>query len=230
MFNSKKKPDNKKPALKPTQSFLKILEIKDDVMVMESGTLRAVIAVASTNFDLMNPEEQNAFIFNYQRFLNSLEFPVQILIQSRKVDISQYIEKLTRITEKQSNELLRLQSTEYIEFIKRLIETVNIMNKGFYCIVPLEQSVLPKAPGFFAKLFTNTKTKQVTERITNFVKYKRTLDERVNSIHSSLGSMGLKVLRLNSQEIIELLYNSYNFESGPRLDASSLKDVTMVEQ
>src|SRR6185369_17923536 len=92
---------------KTTQSFLRISEIKSDTVVLDDGTMRAILAVSSTNFDLKSQDEQNSIIFNFQRFLNSLDFPVQILMQSRKMEISGYIEKLKRLTEKQTNELLR---------------------------------------------------------------------------------------------------------------------------
>ena len=132
MFETKTKPQSHKPNAKPTQAFLRMAEIKNDTLIMEDGTLRAILAVSSTNFDLKSQDEQNALIYNYQRFLNSLEFPIQILMQSRKMEISGYIEKLKRLTEKQTNELLRVQTAEYTEFISRLIENASIMNKNFY--------------------------------------------------------------------------------------------------
>ena len=152
---------------KSTQSFLRIAEIKNDTVVLEDGTLRAVLSVASTNFDLKSQEEQDAIIYNYQRFLNSLDFSVQILMQSRKMEISAYIEKLKKIAEKQTNELLRVQTVEYGEFISRLIENASIMNKNFYLIVPLGKNVNPSPVGFFSRLFGGGKAKEAAERITN---------------------------------------------------------------
>src|SRR3989338_8130642 len=143
---------NKAP-VKSTQSFLMLSEIKNDTVILEDGTLRAIIGVSSTNFDLKSQDEQNAIIYNFQRFLNSLEFPVQILMQSRKMEIGSYIEKLKRLAEKQTNELLRVQTVEYTEFISRLIENASIMNKNFYVIVPLGETILPQASGFFARMF-----------------------------------------------------------------------------
>src|SRR4051812_34953643 len=121
---------NKATTGKTTQSFLKISEIKNDTVVLYDGTLRAILSVSSTNFDLKSQDEQNGIIFNFQRFLNSLEFSVQILMQSRKMEIGSYIEKLKRLSEKQTNELLRVQTVEYIEFISRLIDNASIMNKN----------------------------------------------------------------------------------------------------
>ena len=133
----------KKSLGSPTQQFLKLAEIRDDLIVMNDGTLRAVLAVSSTNFDLKSEEEQNALIYSYQRFVNSLEFHIQILVQSRKMDIAEYMSKLKVMAEKQTNELLRMQTQEYIEFIDRLVESANVMNKNFYVIVPYDSSIIP---------------------------------------------------------------------------------------
>ncbi len=205
-------------AAKTTQSFLRINEIKNDTVVMDDGTLRAILAVSSTNFDLKSEDEQNSIIFNYQRFINSLEFPVQILMQSRKMEISNYLEKLKGIAEKQTNELLRVQTTEYREFISRLIENASIMNKNFYIIVPMSQSISPQTAGFFARIFGNGKTKEAQERMENFEKAKLKLDQRVGSVLGNLSGIGIRGVRLKTEEIIQMYYNSYNFEAGPIID------------
>lgn len=224
-----KKPSSHKPAGKPTQSFLRVAEIKHDTMVLEDGTLRAVLAVSSTNFDLKSEDEQNALIYNYQRFINSLEHSIQILMQSRKMDIADYTENLKHIMEKQTNELLRVQTSEYIDFINRLVESANVMNKNFYCIVPYHESVAPSAGGLFGRLFKGGKVGAISERETNFEKYKVLLDDRATSVSSNLSSIGLRVVRLGTDQIIELLYDSYNFSSGPGIDASQLQNITITE-
>ncbi|QQS22673.1 hypothetical protein IPM19_03515 [bacterium] len=206
----------------PTQQFLRLAEIRDDLIVMDNGTLRTVLAVSSTNFDLKSEEEQNALIYSYQRFLNSLEFHVQILIQSRKMDIAEYTEKLRVMMEKQNNELLRMQTQEYIEFIDRLVETANVMSKNFYVIVPYDTSINPTNISIFSKIFGTGKTKAITDRESNLKTYKKQLDERTNTVAAALGSSGLRVVKLTTDQLIELVYNSYNFASGPSIDASQL--------
>lgn len=215
-----------------TQNFLKFSEIRDDTIIMQDGTLRAILAVSSTNFDLKSEEEQNALIYSYQRFLNSLEFHVQIILQSRKMDIGEYIEKLKIIMERQTNELLRMQTSEYIDFIARLVESANVMNKNFYVVVPLEMSVTASSNsgGLFSKLFGTGKTAQITAKQQAFIDYRKQLDERVGSVSSNLGSAGLRVVRLNTDQLIELVYNSYNFGAGPAIDASQLPNITLTEQ
>jgi len=218
-----------KKNLKNTQSFLRISEIKSDTVVLDDGSLRAILAVSSTNFDLKSQDEQNSIIFNFQRFLNSLDFSVQILIQSRKMEIGSYIEKLKKIAQRQTNELLRVQTTEYTEFISRLIENASIMNKSFYIIVPLGESVLPNAKGFFSRFFGGGKAKETAERIENFEKAKEKLDARALAITSNLSGIGVRGIKLTTEEIIQLYYNSYNFQAGPVIDPKSLSEIKIAE-
>jgi len=217
-----------KSAISTTQGFLRIAEIKNDTVVMDDGTLRAVLAVSSTNFDLKSQEEQNGIIFGFQRFLNSLEFPIQILMQSRKMEVGNYIEKLKHIAEKQTNELLRVQTTEYIDFINRLVENASIMNKNFYMVVPLGVSILPPAGGFFSNLFGG-KTKQAVQRVENFEKEKEDLDNRVSAVMGNVAGLGVRAARLKTEELIQLYYNSYNFESGPVIDPAQLGDIKVAQ-
>lgn len=215
----------------PTQSFLKLSEIRDECIIMQDGTLRAVLAVSSTNFDLKSEEEQNALIYSYQRFLNSLDFHIQILLQSRKMDIGEYTEKLKGVMERQTNELLRMQTGEYIEFINRLVESANVMNKNFYVVVPYEMSVTPVGGGgFFSKIFGTGTAKQISAKQQAFIDYKKQLDERASTVAANLGSAGLRVVRLNTDQLIELVYNSYNFGAGPAIDASQLPNISLTEQ
>ncbi|MDE2311532.1 MAG: hypothetical protein KGJ93_00375 [Patescibacteria group bacterium] len=215
---------------KSTQSFLRLSEIKNDTVVLDNGCLRAVLAVSSTNFDLKSQDEQNAIIFNFQRFLNSLEFPVQVLMQSRKMEISGYVEKLKNLAEKQTNELLRVQTLEYIEFINRLIENASIMNKNFYVVVPLDESIFPQAAGFVSRVFGGGKAKEVKQRIENFEKYKEKLDNRVASVAANLSSIGLRGERLKTEAVIQLFYNSYNFDAAPALNVDKLKDMDIAKE
>jgi hypothetical protein len=225
LFTNKK---SNKPILKPTQSFLRFYEIRNDCVVMEDGTLRAVVAVSSTNFDLKSQDEQDALIVAYQRFINSLDFPIQVLMQSRRMDIGDYTESLKHLMEKQPNELLRIQTGEYIEFISHLVESANIMNKNFYIIISLPQNIFPPKAGFFARLFKSTKTREIAQRLENFEKVRTLLDERAGSVSNNLGGMSLRAVRLNTEQLIELFYNSYNFESGPLIDAGKLGEIAIV--
>lgn len=220
--------NKKKAAVKSTQSFLRLAEIKSDTVVMDDGTLRGIVGVSSTNFDLKSQDEQNSIIYNFQRFLNSLDFSIQILMQSRKMEVGTYLEKLRRMAERQTNELLRVQTSEYVEFIERLIDNASVMNKNFYIVVPLGETVTPSPAGFFSRVLGNGKAKEVTERIAKFEKAKEKLDTRVVSLVANLSGIGIRGQRLKTEEIIQLYYNSYNFESAPTLDASQLGEMKIV--
>lgn len=197
-------------ATSSTQRYVEVDEVRDGVIVLKNGALRSVLLVSSLNFDLKSAEEQDAIILQYQNFLNSLDFPVQIVISSRRFDIRPYIERLKDRENHQKNELLRLQISEYQNFIKSLAEVSNIMSKLFYVVVPFSP-VEDKEKGLFHSLTTLfNPAGAIVERREFFETYKNQLWQRVDHVSFSLSQTGLKVAPLNTEEIIELLYNSYN--------------------
>lgn len=206
--------------------------MKNNTLVMKDGSLRAVLAVSSTNFALKSEEEQNAIIAGYQNFLNSLEFPLQILMHSRILDIEAYLTKLKGLASAQTNELLRIQMTEYIEYVAKLVEFANIMSKTFYVVVPYstkpekQQTFFNKVGNFFSP------AGQIALHEEGFERAKIRLDERVSHVASGLGSVGLRSLVLQTRELIELLYESYNFDTASPLHAESLEeiDITSMEK
>jgi len=134
-----------------TQKYLDISEIRDNVLLMKDGTLRSVILVSSLNFALKSEDEQNAIVSSYVSFLNNLEYPLQIIIQSREFKIDSYLETLEQKRKEQTNELLRVQTAEYLSYIRELISLGKIMNKRFYVVVtynPLSN----KQKSFFSRL------------------------------------------------------------------------------
>lgn len=202
-----------KKSASSTQGFLLISEVKSDTVVTRDGGLRAIIAVSSTNFVLKSTEEQEAILARYQSFLNALDFPVQILIRSRRLDISAYLRKLREKQMQQANELLRVQTEEYIEYISKLLEFGNIMSKTFYVIVPYAGSLVSKQG--LLKKFANllNPAKEIYSSSEKFLEELRVLNDRVAHIEGGLSSMGLRTMRLNSQELVELLYHSYNLSN-----------------
>lgn len=193
-----------------TQRYVDVNEIRDGVIVLKNGSLRSILLVSSLNFDLKSAEEQDAIIFQYQNFLNSLDFPIQMVISSRRFDIRPYIELLKDKENQQRNDLLRMQISEYQTFIKSLSEVSNIMSKLFYVVVPFSP-VEDKEKGLFRGLTTLfNPAGAVSERREFFETYKNQLWQRVDHVSFGLSQTGLKVAPLNTEEIIELLYNSYN--------------------
>ncbi len=200
----------KKKRFIPTQQHLLVSEIKNDTIVMRDGTLRAVLMVSSINFALKNEEEQNALVSAYVSFLNGLDHPLQVLIQSRRLHIKPYLEKLVQQERQQTNELLRTQIADYRSFVNELIELGEIMSKQFYVVVPYDplsnthKSFWSRASEVF------NPAGSVKLKGERFMKRKYDLDQRVRQIESGLSSMGLTVVRLDTQSLIELLYSTYN--------------------
>ncbi|MDO8566411.1 MAG: hypothetical protein Q7S04_04515 [Candidatus Moranbacteria bacterium] len=220
------KPKNKGGSTSGTQKYVEVDEIRDGVIVLKSGALRAVVLVSSLNFDLKSTEEQDAIINQYQQFLNSLDFPVQIVISSRRFNIEPYLDLLEKEVKQQENELLRFQISEYKSFIKNLTEVSNIMSKYFYVVVPFSSSE-DEQGGFIDKILGTFRSKQsVGAHGVLFETYKAQLFQRVNHIATALGAAGVNAVPLGTEEIIELLYNSYN----PSLyTAAVIKNVEDIE-
>lgn len=201
---------NKQPTLPSTQRYLDIASIRDGVVVMKDGTLRAVLMVSSVNFALKSEDEQAALVGGYVSFLNTLEYPLQIVVQSRKMNIDAYLKQLNEQEAQQKNELLRAQIQDYRAFVTDLVELGEIMQKRFYTVIPYDP-IANKKKGFFTRfkeIFSTANVVQLKEK--QFNERRQDLEMRVNSVSGSLQGMSLKVIRLDTQGLIELFYNTYN--------------------
>lgn len=219
---SKEKKTNSKIS-RSTQEFLDIAEIKDDTVIMKDGTLRAVILVSSINFSLKSEDEQNAIISSYVRFLNNLDFIFQIVIQSRELNIGAYIEYLEKKEKEQTNKLLKMQTGEYIEYIKELTSIGKIMNKRFYVVVPYNP-LSDKRKSFFSSLqeaLSPVKSLKLQEK--KFQKFKTMLERRLSSVITGLESMGVSTVRLDTQSLIELYYKTYNPDTAKNQELADVR-------
>jgi hypothetical protein len=193
-----------------TRQHLDIAEIKEDVVIMKDGTVRAVLLASSINFALKSEEEQNAIISGYVQFLNGLDFPLQIVIQSRRLNIERYLDKLKEQEKNQVNELLKIQIADYRQFVGELIQMGDIMSKKFYVVVPFSP-FSDKQKGFFSRFKEIlTPASALKLRGEKFLKRKRDLMLRVESVATGLQSMGIQTAALDTQGLIELFYNAYN--------------------
>lgn len=193
-----------------TQRYLDIAAIRDDVVIMKDGTLRAALLVSSINFALKSEEEQEALVSAYVGFLNTLEFPLQIVIKSRRLNIDNYLSRLQQSEKEQTNELLKMQIADYRTFVSELVEMGQIMSKRFYVVVPYNP-LSNKRKGFFSRLqeiFTPALTVRLKQE--KFLARKKDLMMRVDQIIGQLQSMGLASVMLDTQSLIELYYNCYN--------------------
>jgi hypothetical protein len=204
---NKKNAKAKKPS---TQAHLPISEIKDGVVVLRDGTLRKILLTSSINFALKSEDEQNALISSYVGFLNSLDFPLQIVVQSRRLQIKPYLQKLIDAEKTQPNELLRVQIADYRAFVEELVEIGQIMTKRFYVVVPFDP-LSNKKKGFIAR-FQEVLKPAVTIKLKEerFIQRKQDLEMRVRQVSGGLQSMGLQVVELDTQALIELFYSTYN--------------------
>lgn len=216
------------PAAKPTvknpnstQNTLQLSEVRDNMVVMIDGSFRAVIACQSINFDLMSDREREGVEFSYQNFLNSLNFPIQILIRSQRVDIGPYIERLIDVRRSQDNMLLGVLMDDYINFIDALSQEANIMEKSFYIVVPYfpngdAANLLEQGKGFFGKLFAKPKNTITRIDTATYQKAKDEIKNRVEVVRSGLFQIGVQSVQLDTKALGELYYNFYNPDTAVR--------------
>ncbi|MBU1178534.1 hypothetical protein KJ903_04975 [Patescibacteria group bacterium] len=194
-----------------TQKYLKIKGIRDGIVELEDGGFRSVVMASSVNFSLMSEDEQKSMIFGYQDFLNSLEFTVQIIVQSRVLNIKNYLEKLSDAEKMQENELLRMQISEYKEYIKQLVELANITSNHYYVVVPYmgapkvgSTSIMDRAKEIVSP------AREVKVEIASYDRAIQELSQRVTQVVGGLRGMGIRSAQLNTQEVVELFYANYN--------------------
>lgn len=193
---------------KATQEFVPIKEVRDGVVILKDGSMRAVVLASSLNFSLKSDDERNAIVSQFQDFLNSLDFPVEISIQSRRLDIRPYIALLEEQYKKQLNDLMKIQTREYIEFVKKFTESTNIMTKSFFVVVPYDPAMIStKSGGLFQKQSAEEKTQA---KQASFEENRTQLEQRVSVVEQGLVRSGIRVIRLGTEEVIELFYKVFN--------------------
>lgn len=195
----------------PTQQFVDIKEVRNGVVYLKQGGMRKILIVSGVNFDLKSEAEQTAILNTFQNFINTVDFPVQFFIHSRKVNIETYLDRMRERQEKEENELLKIQITEYIEFIRSFVEQNAIINKTFFVIVPYDASATAVKGGVESILgiFTKPAAADVQKQQSEHAALEQ-LDLRVTEISNGIEQIGLRITPLSDEEIIELFYNLYN--------------------
>lgn len=204
---------NRQAQAKSTQTHLRIAEIRDNIVVLKNGGLRTVLKTNSINFNLKSEEEQNAIISSYQGFLNSLEFPIQIIVRSKKLDIDDYIDEVRKIGNDQKNKLLQEQTYEYADYIQKLVEYADIMAKEFFVVIPYDPGRTQganKFNSFFQRLAPKDTVADIKKRHTEFEELSKKLLQRSGIVQAGLENCGLKVEEANTSDLIEIFYKSYN--------------------
>ncbi len=197
---------------KSTQDFVPIKEIRQGVVILKDGGLRAVIMVSSLNFALKSGDEQTSIIIQFQNFLNSLDFSTQIFIQSRKLDIRPYIALLENRVKEQVGDLMKIQTREYMDFIRNLTETQNIMSKSFFVVVPYSPGALNSKNSISNMLPGQNKTasEKTEAKIEQFEEQRSQLEQRVGVVAQGLARCGLRSVQLGTEEVVELFYKIFN--------------------
>ena len=187
---------------KATQEFVPIKEVRDGVIVLKDGDLRAIVLANSVNLSLKSEDEQKATIIQFQSFLNTLDFSIQISVQSRKLDIRPYLLLLEDRVKVQNEPLLKLQTKEYIEFIRKFTEDVSIMRKNFFVVVPYTHTVLQSdSQSIFSRLFSRKSRDEMnTAKEEDFEEKRSQLEERVSVIQQGLDRCGIKSAQLRTQQ------------------------------
>ncbi len=218
-----------------TQNTLQIAEIRDGIVIMSDGSFRSVLMLKSVNFDLMSPQEREGVEYAYQGFLNSLYYPVQILVRSQKVDMRPYLEKLDKIRSEHDNMLLALLMEDYIDFMSNITQQTNIMDKRFYMVIPFipssldAQKAVEASKNFLGNLagaFQGSKEQHVVINEGELEAAKTELRNRVQAALSGLLQCGVQGLPLDTQELIEMYYDAYNPDTATRQQLKNFGDLT----
>jgi len=206
-----------------TQQHVPIAQIRDSIVILKDGSMRTVVVVSAVNFSLKSSREQDSIVFQFQNFVNSLTSPIQIMVQSRQLDLNRYLNELVEKAKNQTNEALRFQMVDYIDFVSRLITLANIMDKRFFVVIP-HGTILARSSGLLSMLLGGKKTTpHYTER--QFTKFKEELTEQTNVIISGLASIGLRAVQLNTQELVEFYYSIYNPEEAVEEKLTNIDDL-----
>lgn len=197
---------------KATQEFTPIKEVRDGIIVLKNDELRAIVLANSVNLSLKSADEQQATILQFQNFLNTLDFAVQISVQSRRLDIRPYLLLLENRIKVQNEPLLKLQTREYIELIRNFTESVSIMTKSFFVVVPYTHAILQSNSGsILSKLFgRKTREQARAAQRVDFEEKRSQLEERVAIIQQGLSRCGINSARLGTEEVIEVFYKVFN--------------------
>lgn len=193
----------------PAQQFVPVQEVRDGIVVLKDGTLATVVLVSSINLSLKSYDEQRATLMQFQGFLNTLDFPIQIVIQSRRYDVRPYIITLQNRLREQTEPLLQVQTREYIQFIQTFTDQVNIMRKSFFVVIPYVPALITQNKGI-GKVFSFFSKPTIADGVSTFEEERSQIEQRMSVVEQGLTRLGLRIAQLGTQEVIELLYKTFN--------------------
>jgi type IV secretory pathway VirB4 component len=193
-----------------TQEFVPIDDVRDGIVILKDGGMRGILMASSINFSLKSDDERQAILLQFQDFLNSLDFIIQIVVQSRRLDIRPYIALLENRYKEQTNDLMKIQIEQYMAFIKSFTESTNIMTKNFFIVVPYDAAII-KTGGKFSSLGIGGSSKnQSAQKEEDFEEKKNQLEQRMGVVEQGLVRCGVRVAKLGTDEVVELFYKIFN--------------------
>lgn len=197
---------------KATQEFVPIKEIRDGIVILKDGSMRALVMASSLNFALKSSDEQQSIIYQFQNFLNSINFSVELFMQSRRLDIRPYVALLEARYKEQTSDLLKIQTREYIEFVKSFTESTNVMVKTFFVVVPYAPPVLFAKDTTFEGVFKGkgNKEQQAQSEKESFEEARTQLEQRISVVEQGLVRCGIRVAQLGTEELVEVFYKLFN--------------------
>lgn len=197
-----------------TQEFVPIKEVRDGIVVLKDGSMRALLMASSINLALKSQDEQQAIIAQFQNFLNSLEFSVQFFVESRDLDIRPYIALLEERYAKELDDLMKIQIREYISFIKDFTERANIMSKNFFIVVPYDPALIARGTGgvggALSSILPTASGTATALTDQQFEQYRTQIEQRISVVEQGLVRTGVRVIPLGTEEVIELFYKLFN--------------------
>ena len=196
-----------------TQEFIPIQEVRDGVVILKNGGMRSVVLATSLNFALKSGDEQGAILSEFQNFVNSLDFSIQIFVQSKKLDIRPYLALLEDRYKEQTTDLMKIQVREYVEFVRSFVESTNIMTKSFFVVVPYDPPMLTASKNPISKILPGNKETTVAKNASadaSFAEYRTQLEQRVAVVEQGLVRCGIRAAELGTEEVVELFYKIFN--------------------
>jgi len=191
----------------PTQNFVPIRDIKNGVVILKNGQMNTILLASSINFALKSLDEQTAILKQFQSFLNTLDFSLQVYVQSRRLDIEPYLEQLRARETVQDNDMMRIQLREYINFVGTFVKEVDVMTKNFFVVIPYNPISINLKSNFSNLLGGNSTTTHSDEK---FAEYHIQLEQRVSVVEQGLNRLGVKTVKLQNDELVELFYHIFN--------------------
>ena len=202
--------DEKTKKTQAAQDFVPVKEVRGGIMVMKNETLVGVMLASSVNFALKSEDEQNAILSGFQSFMNSLDFTIQIFVQSRKLDIRPYIALLEERLKAQTEDLMKIQVREYVQFIKDFTERANIMSKNFFVVIPYTPAIIDIKKAVEKKIFAKSNLSAREDKNAEFEEHRVQLEQRMGIVEQGLARTGVRTVQLGTEEVIELLYKEFN--------------------